>query len=103
MQAFRDLQPEFEGAGAQVLGASVDTWAAAEAFRNDLGCDFPIVGDWPLNRAGIAYEVYQPDRFVTKRITFVLDKDHIVRHIIDDARDMERHAKESLEAVQKLA
>lgn len=103
MQAFRDLQPEFEQAGAQVLGASVDTWAAAEAFRKDLGCDFPIVGDWPLNRVGIAYEVYQPERFVTKRITFVLDKDHVVRAIIDDPRDMERHAKEALAAVQELA
>ena len=103
MQAFRDLQPEFEQAGAQVLGASVDTWAAAEAFRKDLGCDFPIVGDWPLNRVGIAYDVYQADRFVTKRITFVLDKAHVVRAIIDDPRDMERHAKEALTAVQELA
>lgn len=103
MQAFRDLHEEFVQAGAQVLGASVDSFAAAEAFRKDLDCDFPLLGDWPLNRNGQGYGVYDPERYVTRRTTFVLDKDHIVRHIIDDARDMERHAKEALEAVKALA
>ena len=45
MQAFRDRQAEFAKAGAQVLGVSVDPWPAAEAFRKELGCDFPLLGD----------------------------------------------------------
>jgi peroxiredoxin len=102
MQAFRDLDEEFAQAGVQVLGASVDSFAAAEAFRKDLECDFLLLGDWPLNRNGQDYGVYDPERHITRRVTFVLDKDHIVRHIIDDARDMERHATEALEAVKTL-
>lgn len=103
MQAFRDRQEAFAKAGAQVLGVSVDPWPAAEAFRKELGCDFPLLGDWPLNRVGQAYGVYQPDRYVHRRVTFVLDKDHIVRAVIDDPRDMERHAVEALEVVNRLA
>jgi peroxiredoxin len=40
---------------------------------------------------------------VHRRVTFVLDKDHIVRAVIDDPRDMERHAVEALEIVKRLA
>lgn len=102
MQAFRDRQDEFAGAGAQVLGVSVDPFAAAEAFRKDLGCDFPLLGDWPLNRTGQAYDVYNPERYTHRRMTFVLDKDHVVRAIIDEPRDFERHAAAALEAVKQL-
>ena len=102
MQAFRDRQDEFAEAGAQVLGVSVDPFAAAEAFRKDLGCGFPLLGDWPLHRASEAYGVYDPDRHVNRRTTFVLDKDHVVRAVIDDPRDFERHATEALEAVKRL-
>ena len=103
MQAFSEREKEFAEAGAQVLGVSVDTYAAAEAYRQQLACDFPILGDWPFNRAGQAYDVYNPERYTHRRTTFVLDKDHVVRHIIDDPRDFERHATESLEVVKQLA
>lgn len=102
MQTFRELAEGFAEAGAQVLGVSIDSFAAAEAFRKDLGCDFPLLGDWPLYRVGQAYGVHDPDRHVHRRVTFVLDRDHIIRHIIDEPRDMERHAREALEAIRKL-
>ena len=102
MQSFRDLQEQFAEVGAQVLGVSIDSYAAAEAFRADLGCDFPLLGDWPQNRVGQAYGVYQPERFTHQRKTFVLDRDHVVRYIVDDPRDFERHARESLVAVRAV-
>ncbi len=102
MQAFRDRENEFVEAGAQVLGVSVDAWPSAEAFRSDLGCDFPILGDWPHNRTGQAYGVYQPDRFTHKRTTFVLDRDHVVRAIVDEPREVERHAIEALAALRAI-
>ena len=102
MQAFRDREAEFAAAGAQVLGVSIDPWPAAEAFRKDLGTEIPLLGDWPLNQTGKAYGVYNPDRYLHNRTTFVLDKDHIVRAVIDDPRDFERHAHDALEAVQNL-
>jgi peroxiredoxin len=103
MQAFKDREAEFEKAGAQVLGVSVDSFAANEAFRRELGCGFPLLSDWPQFKTGQAYGVYDPERHIERRVTFVLDKNHIVRAIIDDPRDMERHAVESLAVVQRLA
>lgn len=102
MQAFRDNADGFAEAGAQVLGVSIDPWPAAEAFRKELGCDFPLLGDWPLYRTGQRYGVYNPERFIHTRTTFVLDQEHIVRAVIDEPRDMERHARDALAAVQSL-
>lgn len=102
MEGFRAVQEEFAEAGAQVLGVSVDSFAAAEAFRNDLGCDFPLLGDWPLYQTGQTYGVHDPERHLHRRVTFVLDKDHVIRAIIDDPRDFERHGRDALEAVRGL-
>ena len=102
MSTFRDLADEFAKANAQVLGVSIDSFAAAEAFRADLGCTFPILGDWPLNRTGQAFGVHDPERHLHRRVTFVLDQQHTIRAVIDDPRDMERHANEALEEVKKL-
>ena len=103
MQAFCEREQAFAAAGAQVLGVSVDSFAAAEAFRKELGCDIPLLGDWPLYETGRAYEVYDPERHLHRRVTFVLDRDHVIRAIVDDPRDFERHASEALEAVQRLS
>lgn len=102
MQGFCDLHEEFTNLGVQVLGASIDTWASADAFKESLGAEFPLLGDWPRQDNGKLYEVYDPERFTDRRITFVLDKEHVIRHIIDDPRDFERHPKDALEAVKKL-
>ncbi len=102
MEAFRDLEGEFATANAQVLGVSIDPWPAAEAFRKDLNTEIPLLGDWPLNQTGKDYGVYNAERYIHARTTFVLDKDHVVREVIDDPRDFERHARESLEAIKRL-
>ena len=36
------------------------------------------------------------------RITFVIDKEGVVRHIVQDAQSMEQHAEESLEVIKNL-
>ena len=38
-----------------------------------------------------------------RRVTYVVDSEGILRHIIDDPGDMERHPREALEAVQRIA
>lgn len=50
-----------------------------------------------------AFGVFNAERLANSRITFVIDKQGIIRHVIDDPRDMERHGNESLEAIRKLA
>jgi peroxiredoxin len=81
---------------------SVDPWPAANAFAESLGAQFHVLGDWPLNKTGRAYDVYNEERYLSSRVTFVIGKDRVIRAVIDDPRDMERHSKEALEAVKGL-
>ena len=102
MQGFVEAQAEFEAAGAQVLAMSVDSFAAANAFAESLGAEFPLLGDWPLNKVARAYDVYQEDRYIARRVTYVIDKDRVIRAVIDEPRDMEKHSQEALAAVKAL-
>lgn len=98
-----EATPAFSAAGAQVLALSVDSFAAANAFGESLGAEFPVLGDWPLDAVSRAYGVYDEQRQLAGRVTFVLDKEHIIRAVIDDARDMEAHSREALAVVQGFA
>ena len=85
-----------------MIAVSIDPWPAANAFGESLGAQFQVLGDWPLNKTGRAYDVYNEERYLTNRTTFVIDKDRVIRAVIDDPRDMERHSKDALEAVKGL-
>ncbi len=103
MQGFVEVQQEFADLGAQVLGISVDSWAAANAFAESLGAEFPLLGDWPLNKVARAYDVYQEDRYIARRVTYVIDKDRVIRAVIDEPREMEKHSQDALAAVKSLS
>ena len=47
--------------------------------------------------------VFNEETIGDSRITFVIDKEGVIRHIVQDAQSMEQHAEESLEAVKKLS
>jgi len=83
-----DLQtwvPRFEALDATVLGISVDSYYANEAFAHRLGLTFPLLSD--LHReASRAYGVYLPDKGYSARVTFLIDKQGRVIHR-EDASD----------------
>ena len=54
----------------------------------------------PKQEMARAFGVYNEERGSDQRVTFIIDKAGIIRHVIDDPRDMERHSKESLEVIQ---
>ena len=103
MQGFVEAQEQFEALNAQILGVSVDPWPSANAFAESLGAEFPLLGDWPQDAVSKAYGVYNEERSIAGRVTFVIDGERVIRAVIDDARDMERHSKEALEAVRALS
>ena len=90
-------------ANVQVLGISVDSTFAADAYAKELGVTFPVLGDFPRAPVSRAWGVLNEERGVTKRITFVVGLDGTIRHIIEDPRNFPRHAEESLERVKQLA
>lgn len=97
MTAFRTHTDRFVEANAQVLGISVDSFAAAGEYEEKLGLEFPLLSDFPKHLTGDAYGVYNEAFGVMSRTTVVIGKDHIVRGIYTEARDFESHPVKALE------
>ena len=70
---------QFEALDAAVLGVSVDSHYANQAFAQRLGLTFPLLSD--LHReASRAYGVYLPDKGYSGRVTFVIDRQGRLAH-----------------------
>ena len=103
---FRDLQAEFEDAGAVILGVSVDSLASHEKFAKKNNLLFPLLSD--ENQEVVqAYGVWKEKsmygkKFMgTERTTFVIDKEGIIRKIWPKVK-VEGHVDEVLDVVKAL-
>jgi mycoredoxin-dependent peroxiredoxin len=86
---FRD---SFEGAGAEVLGISVDSPFALKAFKQSEGISARLLADFePKGEVARSYGVYLDAVGAAARGTFVVDKDgkiaYKVVNLLGDARD----------------
>jgi peroxiredoxin len=102
MRCFAELENEFGEADTQVLGISIDPFPSLGAWSKELGLWFPLLSDWPRNEVSRAYGTFNDERSVSNRVTFVIDKRGVVRAVISDEQDMERHAREALDKVREL-
>lgn len=87
MSAFRDRHSEFAGAGAQVLGVSMDTLETQTKFAESLKTPFPLLSD-PDGAVAKAYGVWNAEGYAS-RVTFVIGKDGKVEAVFEgkDALD----------------
>jgi peroxiredoxin len=80
LKAYQSDLANFEKSDTQVLGISVDSYAANKRFKEDIGVTFPLLSD--IKRQVVrSYGIFDEERFVGSRATFVIDKDGIIRHI----------------------
>ena len=49
-----------------------------------------------------AYDVWNPERYTARRTTFVIDKEGVIRGVVESEMDMTIHAWDSLRIVQEL-
>ncbi|MFN0095022.1 MAG: redoxin domain-containing protein [Dehalococcoidia bacterium] len=102
MTAFRTYTDSFVRANAQVVGVSVDSFAAAGEFQDKLGLEFPLSSDFPKNQVGRDFGVFNEPFGIHNRTTVVIDKDGVVRDLYVEARDFESHAPHALEVLRGL-
>ena len=100
----RDDISQLEGAGAQVLGISVDSAWTHQAFAKSLGITYPLLADFhPKGSVAQKYGLYESEKGITSRATVIVDKDGKVawaeNHGLGNARD----DKAILEALKKLS
>ena len=58
----------------------MDSFAANKRFAEDIGVTFPLLSDFK-RQVVRDYGIFDEERFVGSRATFVIDKEGIIRHI----------------------
>ena len=72
---FKDDSVRLESANAQVLGISVDSAWAHQAFAKQLGIAYPLLADFhPKGDVASKFGLYNEARGFTKRATVIIDK-----------------------------
>jgi peroxiredoxin Q/BCP len=104
---FRDLKPQFDQAGAVVLGCSADSIESQAKFKNKYHLNFSLLSD-PDFEAIEAYGARRMKSFLGKsylgivRSTFLIGPDGDIAKIWDKVR-AKGHAAEVLDAVNEVA
>ena len=99
--AFRDAYEDFVEAGAVVIGVSSDTAARHQAFAANHRLPFVLVSDKD-KRARRAFGVPKSMGLLPGRVTYVIDREGIVRHVFSSQFAADRHVKEALEVIREL-
>ena len=102
MRFFQTQLSQFEGLDTQILGSSTDAAAPQKAFADHCNLAFPLVADHPKFEGARAFGVYNEERMQDARVTFIIDKEGIIRHVIADKQDATDHPKEALEFMKAL-
>jgi peroxiredoxin Q/BCP len=99
---FRDNFSEFEKVeGAQIVGISSDSVDSHKQFSRDNDLPFTLLSD----TGGKVRKLYGVPKFfglLPGRVTYVIDKEGIVRHIFSSQLDYQKHIQEALSALKSL-
>ena len=99
--AFRDAYEDFVEAGAVVIGISGDSEARHQAFASNHRLPFVLVSD-KGGKARRAFGVPKSMGLLPGRVTYVIDREGIVRHVFSSQFAADRHVKEALEVIRRL-
>jgi peroxiredoxin Q/BCP len=99
--SFRDHFEDFGDAGAEVLGISADSPRSHHAFAEKHRLPFRLLSD-PDGRVRRAYRVPQTLGLLPGRVSFVIDKQGVVRHAFNSQFDPTRHVDEALGVLAEL-
>lgn len=98
--AFRDQYEDFAEAGAEVIGVSSDGGASHRDFARKHRLPFTLLSD-----AGGAvrkrYGVPATLGLLPGRVTFVIDREGVVRHVFNSQLAAAQHVSEALEALRR--
>lgn len=98
--AFRDKYQDFQDAGAEVIGISRDDLDSHERFADKHRLPFHLLSD----NDGAVHRDYGALLVagIPKRITFVVDRQRVIRKAFVSQFSAQRHVNEALEMVRAL-
>jgi thioredoxin-dependent peroxiredoxin len=98
---FRETYEEFTTLGAVVIGVSADSLERHRVFASDRALPFVLLSDQDGSLRK-AYQVPKTLGILPSRVTYVIDKQGVVRHVFSALWSGERHVTEALEVVRGL-
>lgn len=99
--SFRDSYEDFLDAGAEVLGISSDSLDAHRRFKGKHGLPMQLLSDRG-GKVRKAFGIKANWIVVPGRVTYVIDKKGIIRHIFDSQVLAIKHVSEALDTIKKL-
>ena len=100
--SFRDSYEVFTEAGAEVVGVSSDSVGSHQGFAARHRLPFILLSD----SGGTVRKLYGVERtmgIVPGRVTYVIDRDGVVRHIFSSQLNATKHVREAIATLQSLA
>ena len=100
--SFRDSYEAFQEAGAEVIGISSDTEKSHQQFANKHRLPFILLSDL----GGVVRKFYGvPATFglLPGRVTYIIDKQGIVRHIFSSQFAPQMHVAVALKVLKELS
>ncbi len=99
--AFRDSYDAFTQLGAEVLGVSGQSVESHKGFASHRGLPFLLLADVD-NRVRQLYGVPATMGFIPGRVTYIIDKKGVVRHIFNSQYQPEKHVEEAKRVLTQL-
>jgi peroxiredoxin Q/BCP len=101
-RAFRDSYEMFTAQGAEVVGVSSDTVRAHRRFTRHYDLPFILLSD----RDGTVRKQYGVEKtlgLLPGRVTYVIDRGGVIRHVYSSQLRATQHSREALAALAALA
>jgi len=104
MAGIRDRLAEFLTFDTEVVAISCDPVYSLRAFADQDGLNFPLLSDfWPHGGVARAFGVFDEAKGVSRRSSYVIDKEGLVRWAVHNAmpegRDLDEHLRQLAAAV----
>lgn len=99
--AFRDSYEVFKDLGAEVLGVSSQSVESHEMFANKYMLPFQLLSDKD-SRVRELYGVHSTLGLIPGRVTYIIDRQGIVRHVFSSQSQPEKHIEEALNVLKQL-
>ncbi|MDA4124343.1 MAG: peroxiredoxin [Thaumarchaeota archaeon] len=100
-RSFSENYAEVNEMGAEVIGVSSDSTESHSSFAGECDVKFPLLSD----KGGKVREIYGVRStlgLLPGRVTFIIDKQGVVRRIFSSQINPRRHVSEAIEALKTL-
>ncbi len=99
--AFRDRFGAFKDIGAEVIGISSDSVGSHRDFASKCDLPFTILSD-EGGRVRKLFGVPSSFGLIPGRVTYVIDRKGIVRHVFNSQTNPTRHVEEAMRALEEI-